>query len=320
MRVNGPCQWFGWVSESCLFCSQGPVVTDNSNFILDWKFEKAQNWKDVNTAIKMIPGEELRWWWWWWWCIHEHDEHAASLCRPQVWWRRGFSSAWLNEPTSGWRTEACRFGILQSTESPATISHLMKRPPPFTHKCPGHDLHPSVSDCVGAELDKNCSRDVFTPLKNQIRARIAWFFSSRRWCCWFCEFKVPDESNQVHLIFIDIYILFQFGLLVSLGMLALPVITGFDWMSAALWWITAVLRNETKGVPWDYTLNPIKRNDAIKGTFTNLIIIHQTTVVSPAAAERPPVAVSSQTADLPSSVFCLIRSEEGEESELYTTT
>lgn len=91
-------------------------------------------------------------------------------------------------------------------------------------------------------------------------------------------------------------------------------------MSAALWWITAVLQNETKGVPWDYTLNPIKRSDAIKGTFTNLIIIHQTTVVSPAAAERPPVAVSSQTADLPSSVFCLIRSEEGEESELYTTT
>lgn len=76
--------------------------------------------------------------------------NTQRLCRPQVWWRRGFSSAWLNEPTSGWRTEACRFGILQSTESPATISHLMKRPPPFTHKCPGHDLHPSVSDCVGA--------------------------------------------------------------------------------------------------------------------------------------------------------------------------
>uniref|UniRef100_A0A4W4H4D2 Ribose-5-phosphate isomerase n=1 Tax=Electrophorus electricus TaxID=8005 RepID=A0A4W4H4D2_ELEEL len=34
----------------------GPVVTDNSNFILDWKFECAQNWKEVNTAIKMIPG------------------------------------------------------------------------------------------------------------------------------------------------------------------------------------------------------------------------------------------------------------------------
>lgn len=40
--------------------SQGPVVTDNSNFILDWKFEHAQNWKEVNTAIKMIPGGELR--------------------------------------------------------------------------------------------------------------------------------------------------------------------------------------------------------------------------------------------------------------------
>ncbi|XP_068194661.1 ribose-5-phosphate isomerase [Antennarius striatus] len=34
----------------------GPVVTDNSNFILDWKFERPQNWKEVNTSIKMIPG------------------------------------------------------------------------------------------------------------------------------------------------------------------------------------------------------------------------------------------------------------------------
>nr|XP_023998906.1 ribose-5-phosphate isomerase isoform X1 [Salvelinus alpinus] len=34
----------------------GPVVTDNSNFILDWKFEHAHNWKEVNIAIKMIPG------------------------------------------------------------------------------------------------------------------------------------------------------------------------------------------------------------------------------------------------------------------------
>ncbi|XP_013872531.1 ribose-5-phosphate isomerase [Austrofundulus limnaeus] len=34
----------------------GPVVTDNSNFILDWKFEQAQDWTEVNTAIKMIPG------------------------------------------------------------------------------------------------------------------------------------------------------------------------------------------------------------------------------------------------------------------------
>ncbi|XP_049596021.1 ribose-5-phosphate isomerase [Syngnathus scovelli] len=34
----------------------GPVVTDNSNFILDWKFERIHRWKDVNVAIKMIPG------------------------------------------------------------------------------------------------------------------------------------------------------------------------------------------------------------------------------------------------------------------------
>lgn len=35
------------------------MVTDNSNFLLDWKFEGAHNWKEVNTAIKMIPGEQL---------------------------------------------------------------------------------------------------------------------------------------------------------------------------------------------------------------------------------------------------------------------
>ncbi|XP_057716391.1 ribose-5-phosphate isomerase [Corythoichthys intestinalis] len=34
----------------------GPVVTDNGNFILDWKFERTHCWKDVNSAIKMIPG------------------------------------------------------------------------------------------------------------------------------------------------------------------------------------------------------------------------------------------------------------------------
>ncbi|XP_068608374.1 ribose-5-phosphate isomerase [Brachionichthys hirsutus] len=34
----------------------GPVITDNSNFILDWKFERPQNWKEVSTALKMIPG------------------------------------------------------------------------------------------------------------------------------------------------------------------------------------------------------------------------------------------------------------------------
>lgn len=52
-------------SSSCVCGSQGPVVTDNSNFLLDWKFEQAQNWKEVNTGIKMIPGE-WRWLLWLW--------------------------------------------------------------------------------------------------------------------------------------------------------------------------------------------------------------------------------------------------------------
>ncbi|XP_059422931.1 ribose-5-phosphate isomerase-like [Carassius carassius] len=33
----------------------GPVVTDNSNLEV-WKFEHAPNWKEVNTALKMVPG------------------------------------------------------------------------------------------------------------------------------------------------------------------------------------------------------------------------------------------------------------------------
>lgn len=32
------------------------MVTDNGNFILDWKFDKVHEWSEVNTAIKMIPG------------------------------------------------------------------------------------------------------------------------------------------------------------------------------------------------------------------------------------------------------------------------
>lgn len=35
----------------------GPVVTDNGNFILDWKdFNKDSNWEEVNKNISMIPG------------------------------------------------------------------------------------------------------------------------------------------------------------------------------------------------------------------------------------------------------------------------
>lgn len=102
-------------SDSCPSLSQGPVVTDNSNFILDWKFERAQNWREVNTAIKMIPGEELS-------GYHLRRRFVVKNVQrwrsapPQAWWTPGYSSAWQRERTLGWRMAACRFGILQSTE------------------------------------------------------------------------------------------------------------------------------------------------------------------------------------------------------------
>lgn len=35
----------------------GPCVTDNGNFILDWKFTNPDvNWEDVNKDLLMIPG------------------------------------------------------------------------------------------------------------------------------------------------------------------------------------------------------------------------------------------------------------------------
>lgn len=66
MEVAGPSEgcdslWLGSVDKELMvvtngFASQGPVVTDNGNFILDWKFDKVHEWSEVNTAIKMIPG------------------------------------------------------------------------------------------------------------------------------------------------------------------------------------------------------------------------------------------------------------------------
>ncbi|XP_048798142.1 ribose-5-phosphate isomerase [Tympanuchus pallidicinctus] len=48
---------FGGAAELRMAVSKaGPVVTDNGNFILDWKFDKVHEWSKVNTAIKMIPG------------------------------------------------------------------------------------------------------------------------------------------------------------------------------------------------------------------------------------------------------------------------
>ncbi|MEE6462817.1 hypothetical protein FKM82_001714 [Ascaphus truei] len=48
---------FGGIAELRMAVSKaGPVVTDNGNFLLDWKFDKVHDWNTVNTAIKMIPG------------------------------------------------------------------------------------------------------------------------------------------------------------------------------------------------------------------------------------------------------------------------
>ncbi|XP_026573103.1 ribose-5-phosphate isomerase isoform X1 [Pseudonaja textilis] len=48
---------FGGVTELRMAVNKaGPVVTDNGNFLLDWKFDKLHNWNEVNIAIKMIPG------------------------------------------------------------------------------------------------------------------------------------------------------------------------------------------------------------------------------------------------------------------------
>ncbi|XP_073867391.1 ribose-5-phosphate isomerase isoform X3 [Macaca fascicularis] len=50
-------QKFGGVVELRMAVNKaGPVVTDNGNFILDWKFDRVHKWSEVNTAIKMIPG------------------------------------------------------------------------------------------------------------------------------------------------------------------------------------------------------------------------------------------------------------------------
>ncbi|XP_034272001.1 ribose-5-phosphate isomerase isoform X1 [Pantherophis guttatus] len=48
---------FGGVTELRMAVNKaGPVVTDNGNFLLDWKFDQIHNWNEVNVAIKMIPG------------------------------------------------------------------------------------------------------------------------------------------------------------------------------------------------------------------------------------------------------------------------
>ncbi|KAB0798837.1 hypothetical protein PPYR_06717 [Photinus pyralis] len=47
----------GEVNLRMAVAKAGPVITDNGNFILDWvNFKQLDDWKEVNTAIRMIPG------------------------------------------------------------------------------------------------------------------------------------------------------------------------------------------------------------------------------------------------------------------------
>lgn len=40
-----------------MYYPQGPVITDNGNFILDWDFPKdVTDWSKVNKEISLIPG------------------------------------------------------------------------------------------------------------------------------------------------------------------------------------------------------------------------------------------------------------------------
>jgi ribose 5-phosphate isomerase A len=57
--INKIKQMFGGAVELRMAKGKaGPVVTDNSNFIIDWKFEPSPklNWAEVNTKLLTIPG------------------------------------------------------------------------------------------------------------------------------------------------------------------------------------------------------------------------------------------------------------------------
>lgn len=46
-----------YVNDLCIIHTQGPVVTDNGNFILDWLFSQdITDWNKVNKEISLIPG------------------------------------------------------------------------------------------------------------------------------------------------------------------------------------------------------------------------------------------------------------------------
>nr|XP_030693270.1 ribose-5-phosphate isomerase isoform X5 [Globicephala melas]XP_033693911.1 ribose-5-phosphate isomerase isoform X5 [Tursiops truncatus] len=72
-------QKFGGVIELRMAVNKaGPVVTDNGNFILDWKFDRVHKWSEVNTTIKMIPGPSSYPVW-----NNRTDNSVKSFCRHQ---------------------------------------------------------------------------------------------------------------------------------------------------------------------------------------------------------------------------------------------
>lgn len=93
-------------------CFQGPVVTDNGNFILDWKFDKVHEWGEVNTAIKMIPGN-----------VCDTKEKG----KPQSWLRLGPCWITLTVGTLPWIrgiTCVCVFTALLLVPASASTSEI----------------------------------------------------------------------------------------------------------------------------------------------------------------------------------------------------
>lgn len=49
-------------NEIFLLSIQGPVLSDQGNFLIDWKFPESEqiDWQNVNEKLKMIPGSTTR--------------------------------------------------------------------------------------------------------------------------------------------------------------------------------------------------------------------------------------------------------------------